>query len=184
MWGTFKRQLLVAYLAVGFICLFLALFIGITVGIHTHGTEHYMAPAGVSCFFAIILVVIVLMLFQQFWCWIGNGSRYNAERYAGEYAWMWVALGVSAMTYASLSLVALGILRVSEDHWWKFEFNGRGDLQEQGQKRRSISMIAYVLTLTRSAGRLTFYLHQVPCCILHPCHTHQRCPLDQRLRQF
>src|SRR5882762_10358839 len=109
------------------------------------------------------------MLFQQFWCWIGNGSRYNAERYAGEYAWMWAALGVSAMTYASLSLVALGILRVSESHWWKFEFNGRGDLREQGQKRRSISMIAYVLTLTGSAGRLTFYPHQVPRRILHPC---------------
>jgi hypothetical protein len=50
MWGTFRRQLLVAYLVVGFILVFVAVFIGATVGTQTHGTEHYMAPDGVSSF--------------------------------------------------------------------------------------------------------------------------------------
>jgi len=124
MWGAFKHQLLVAYLVVGFIFVFITLFIGVSVGTQTHGAHHYMTPDG-------------------FWCWIGNGSRYNKERYAGEYVWMWIALSVSALTYIPLSFVALGILRVSQTHWWKFELHGRGEAQVEGQKRRSISMIAY-----------------------------------------
>jgi len=72
MWGTFKRQLLVAYLAICSICVFLVVFIGITVGTQTHGTQDYMSPVG-------------------FWCWIGgNGTHYNPERKGGEYAWMWI----------------------------------------------------------------------------------------------
>jgi hypothetical protein len=50
MWGIFKRELLFAYLAIGFICVFLFVFIGITVGTQTHGTQHYMTPDGVSSF--------------------------------------------------------------------------------------------------------------------------------------
>jgi hypothetical protein len=85
------------------------------------------------------------MFLQQFWCWIGgNGTRYNPERYAGEYVWMWTALFVSVITYVPLSFVALGILRVSPNCWWKFEVRGRRDVRVEGQKRRSISMIAYV----------------------------------------
>jgi len=123
MWGTFKHELLFAYLAINFIWLFLVIFIGVTVGTQTHGTQHYMTPAG-------------------FWCWIGNGSRYNAERYAGEYVWMWTALAVSVITYVPLSFVALGIrLGLNENHWWRFTLHRQGSAE--GQTRRSISMIAY-----------------------------------------
>jgi len=125
MWGTFRRQLLVSYLAVGFIVTFVVIFIGVSVGTQTHGSQDYMAPDG-------------------FWCWIGgNGTRYNAERFGGEYAWMWVALGVSAITYVPLAFVALGILRVSPTHWWKIEIHPRRDIKAEGRTRRSISMIAY-----------------------------------------
>jgi len=123
-WGTFKHGLLVAYLAIGYIWLFLILFIGITVGTQTHGTQHYMTPTG-------------------FWCWIGNGSRYNAERFAGEYVWMWIALAISVITYVPLSFMAQGVLRVHHNHWWKFEFHRPDGLQGEGQVRRSIGMIAY-----------------------------------------
>jgi len=124
MWRTFEHELLVAYLATAFIWVFLFIFIGITVGTQTHGTQHYMTPAG-------------------FWCWIGNGSRYNAERYAGEYAWMWAALGVSALTYIPLFFVALGIgLRFNKDKWYGFEFY-REHNQIGGQRRRAIKMIIY-----------------------------------------
>src|SRR6202167_2025077 len=57
---------------------------------------------------------------------------------------MWIALCVSAATYIPLSFAARGILRVSHEQWWKFEFHRQGDVQVQGQKRRSISMIACV----------------------------------------
>lgn len=125
MWGTFRRQLLVAYLVVGFILVFVAVFIGVTVSTQTHGTEHYMAPDG-------------------FWCWIGgDGTHYNPERYAGEYVWMWTALSISVIAYVPLSFVALGILRVSPTCWWKFEVHGRGDAPADGRRRRSINMIAY-----------------------------------------
>jgi len=124
MWETFEHELLIAYLAIGFIGVFLFLFIGITVGTQTHGTQHYMTPAG-------------------FWCWIGDGSRYNAERYAGEYAWMWTALAVSFAAYVPLFFVALGIgLRVNKDRWCRFEFY-RQPVRVAGQRRRAISMIAY-----------------------------------------
>jgi len=124
VWGTFRRQLQVAYAVIAFIFLFLIIFIGVTVGTQTHGTQHYMTPDG-------------------FWCWIGDGTRYNAERYSGEYMWMWIALSVSVLTYVPLAFVAIGVLRVSTDNWWKFERNGRRDAQVEGQRRRSISMIAY-----------------------------------------
>jgi len=126
MWETSEYELPIAYLGVSFILAFLFLFIGITVGTQTHGTQHYMTPAG-------------------FWCWIGDGSRYDAERYAGEYAWMWAALGVSFLTYIPLSFVALGIgLRINKDRWCRFEFY-RQPVRVAGQRRRAISMIAYPL---------------------------------------
>ena len=46
MWGTFKRELLAAYLAVGVIVTFMVVFVGVTVGTNTH----IMAPVGVNYF--------------------------------------------------------------------------------------------------------------------------------------
>jgi len=158
MWGIFKRQLLVAYLIVSFIFLFVIIFIGVTVGTQTHGNQHYMAPDG-------------------FWCWIGgNGTRYNPERYAGEYVWMWTALFVSVITYVPLSFVALGILRVSPNCWWKFEVRGRRDVRVEGQKRRSISMIAYpvvyiIVVAPISVIRWTSGFGSVPKTIIPPAAT-------------
>jgi len=121
MWD-FKPKLLVAYLVITSIWLFLIIFIAVTVATQTHGTHHYITPAG-------------------FWCWIGNGSRYNAERYAGEYAWMWTTLGVSVITYIPLAFVALGIsLRFNSDRWWRFKIHRE---VVEGQTRAGISMIAY-----------------------------------------
>ena len=48
VWGPFQRQLQVAYGAITFILVFLAVFIGVTVGTQTHGTQDYMTPDGVS----------------------------------------------------------------------------------------------------------------------------------------
>lgn len=88
---------------------------------------------------------MVFILSQQFWCWMGgNGTQYDRERIGGEYAWIWAALIISVISYVPLSLITLGILRVSPTQWWrwKFEFRGRHDAPTDGQKRRSIKMIA------------------------------------------
>jgi hypothetical protein len=50
MWGTFRRQLRVAYSVISIIVIFLVIFIAATVSTQTHGSQHYMAPAGVSPF--------------------------------------------------------------------------------------------------------------------------------------
>lgn len=52
---------------------------------------------------SLIAVHAVFILLPQFWCWIGNGSRYNAERLTGEYVWMWIALSVSLLMYIPLA---------------------------------------------------------------------------------
>ena len=47
MWGKLGHQINVAYYVVGFTWLFVILFVGISTGIHTKGSEHYMTPDGV-----------------------------------------------------------------------------------------------------------------------------------------
>lgn len=51
MWGKLARHLIVAYFVVGINWLFIILFVGISTGIHTKGSEHYMTPDGVSLTF-------------------------------------------------------------------------------------------------------------------------------------
>ena len=66
VWGPFQRQLQVAYGAITFILVFLAVFIGVTVGTQTHGTQDYMTPDGVSYslppFFTLIDYVVMTVL--------------------------------------------------------------------------------------------------------------------------
>ena len=91
----------------------------------------------------IVVVSTALTLLRQFWCWIGNGSRYTAERYAGEYAWMWAVLVVSVFTYVPITFVALGIrLKFNKDQWCRFEFDRQPRIE--GQRRIAISMSMYV----------------------------------------
>jgi len=48
LWGPRNRQYLTAYATVGLTWLFLILFIAISVSLHTHGSNVYESPAGVS----------------------------------------------------------------------------------------------------------------------------------------
>jgi hypothetical protein len=48
LWGPRKRQYLTAYATVGLTWLFLVLFIAISVSLHTHGSNVYENPDGVS----------------------------------------------------------------------------------------------------------------------------------------
>lgn len=113
------------------------------------------------CFLKYSPSVSVFTLLQQFWCWIGDGSRYNAERLAGQYFWMWASLAISAFVYIALFFSFRGHLTVSSDHWWRVEFHRQRDIQivdPDGQKRRSIRMVLYVTSSLFLESRLTFLL--------------------------
>ena len=56
LWGPRKRQYLTAYATVGLTWLFLILFIAISVSLHTHGSNNYENPDGVSLPCALNLV--------------------------------------------------------------------------------------------------------------------------------
>ena len=51
LWGTRSHQYITAYTVAGITWLFIGLFITITVSIHTHGSNFYEAPVGVSLLF-------------------------------------------------------------------------------------------------------------------------------------
>lgn len=186
IWGGshFWRKLLPAYLVIGCISLFLVIFIGITVGTQTHGTQHYMAPAGVSR--SQILAVVEFMWLQQFWCWIRPGSRYNAQRLVGEYVWIWSVVGISVITYIPSALVARGSISVSEDCWWKFTFRRKQDRPPDPLLiNKQLMMVAYVVYQLKSKSvKLISPLHQLPCHICHTCFAYQHCPLDKWLWKY
>jgi hypothetical protein len=162
IWGARSnvwRKLLPAYLIIGCISLFLAIFIGITVGTQIHGTQHYMAPAGVSR--SQIFVVVEFMSLRQFWCWIHPGSRYNAQHLVGEYVWIWSVFVVSVITYLPLVLVIRGSLSVSADYWWKFTFRQRRDLQVGSRKLMILMATLYwaYTSILRQREEVRFSLH-------------------------
>jgi hypothetical protein len=54
----------------------------------------------------------MLTLSNQYWCWISD--RYNKERMAGEYVWIWVALFASIVLNIPVFLWATGRLFVDK----------------------------------------------------------------------
>jgi hypothetical protein len=57
-------------------------------------------------------------LLHQYWCWIS--SKYEWERLAGEYVWLWTSLLASVIMYIPLYLWAEGRLSVDKKKWYKF----------------------------------------------------------------
>jgi len=131
MWGKLKHQLIVAYIVVALIWLFVILFVSISISVHTRGSDYYETPT-------------------PYWCWIGDGQRYNAERIAGEYIWLWVTLLMAIFTYIPLFFWARGMISISPEHWWKIRFHSNRETEgvqiiDPRKKRRALGMIAYPL---------------------------------------
>ncbi|KAH9025443.1 hypothetical protein EDB85DRAFT_2075039 [Lactarius pseudohatsudake] len=78
--------------------LFVALWVGIGNGIH----KNLETPT-------------------PYWCWIG--PEYGAERLAGEYIWLWIALFASVIMYIPLYFWMKGRLSVHPDKWYKFRLH-------------------------------------------------------------
>lgn len=130
LWGKLKHQLVVAYVVVTFIWLYVILFVSISVSVHTRDSTYYETPT-------------------PYWCWIGDGHRFNAERIAGEYIWLWITLFGSILAYIPLFFWARGNITVSLEHWWHIRFHSNKEnvqgIDPDGRKRRSLGMIAYPL---------------------------------------
>jgi len=131
MWGKLKNQLAVAYIVVAFIWVFVILFVSVGVSVHTRGSNYYETPT-------------------PYWCWIGDGEQYNAERIAGEYFWLWITLFITTFSYIPLFFWARGLVSVSPEHWWKIRFHSNRETEgvqiiDPRQKRRALGMIAYPL---------------------------------------
>ena len=145
MWGRLGHQINVAYYMVGFTWLFVILFVAISTGIHTKGSEHYMTPVGVGLHPPILVGQTNSMPFQ-FWCWIGDGpGRYKKERIAGEYFELVAAMFISFIAYIPLFFWARGNITIDRVRWWKVDFHNAIDVEgddKDGRKRRAFGMIA------------------------------------------
>jgi uncharacterized protein involved in tolerance to divalent cations len=63
-------------------------------------------------------ISLPLTLSDKYWCWIS--SHYFAERLAGEYLWLWIALFASVSMYIPLYFWAEGRLSVDRERWYIF----------------------------------------------------------------
>ncbi|KAH8990580.1 hypothetical protein EDB92DRAFT_1946522 [Lactarius akahatsu] len=75
-----------------------------------------------------------------YWCWIGD--KYNLERLAGEYIWLWIALSASVIMYIPLYFWMNG-RRLSTDpkKWYKFRLSKSND--QYAQRRSALGMLSY-----------------------------------------
>jgi hypothetical protein len=63
VWGRNTHPYFTAYAIVSITWLFLALFVAITVTVHTHGSDFYETPVGVSFLSPVFQIVLNLFLF-------------------------------------------------------------------------------------------------------------------------
>ena len=70
--------------------------------------------------------------------WIS--PRFNGERLAGEYLWLWVALVASVVMYIPLYLWAKGRLSIG-DRWYKFHLSDPDQAVEYAQRWASLGML-------------------------------------------
>jgi len=128
-----------AFTIVGLTCIFIALWVGIANGVH----RTYETPS-------------------PYWCWIS--PRFNGERLAGEYIWLWIALFASVTMYIPLYLWAEGRLSIG-DRWYKFHLSKPNPQMEYAKRRNSLGMLFYPLAyslvvLPLSVARWSLYSHK------------------------
>ncbi|KAI9508220.1 hypothetical protein F5148DRAFT_1198381 [Russula earlei] len=128
-----------AFAIVGLTCVFIALWVGIPNGAH----KNYEAPS-------------------PYWCWIS--PQFNAERLAGEYVWLWVALFASMTMYIPLYLWAEGRLSIGE-RWYKFRLSNPDEKVEYTKRKAALGMLFYPLAyslvvLPLSAARWSLFKHK------------------------
>ncbi|KAI9442147.1 hypothetical protein H4582DRAFT_1926706 [Lactarius indigo] len=118
LWNVGARARRFAFGIVALASLFVALWVGIGNGIH----KNFETPT-------------------PYWCWIG--PEYGAERLAGEYIWLWIALFVSVIMYIPLYFWTKGRLSVDSEKWYKFRLKESDD--GYTRRRSALGMLSYPL---------------------------------------
>ncbi|KAH9055184.1 hypothetical protein EDB87DRAFT_1344417 [Lactarius vividus] len=121
LWRVGAEARSFAFWIVAFTCLFVGLWVGVSNGIH----KDFETPT-------------------PYWCWID--PKYNGERLAGEYIWMWIALFASVVMYIPLHFWMKGHLSVDGERWYKFRLV-KSDV-EYSQRRATLGILLYPLTYT------------------------------------
>ncbi|KAH9052532.1 hypothetical protein EDB87DRAFT_1722850 [Lactarius vividus] len=121
LWGVGAQARSFAFGIVAFTCLFVVLWVGISNGIH----KDFEKPT-------------------PYWCWIG--PKYNRERLAGEYVWMWIALFASLVMYVPLHFWMKGNLSVDGEKWYKIRLV-KSDVadSEYSKRRATLGILFYPL---------------------------------------
>ncbi|KAH9953521.1 hypothetical protein BC827DRAFT_129599 [Russula dissimulans] len=107
-----------AFCLVGFVCVFITLWVSI--GAATH--RNYEVPT-------------------PYWCWVS--PQFPGERLGGEYVWLWAALFASAILYIPLYYWTEGRLSVDPDSWYKFHRSRPDDTVGYTQRRIALGMLLY-----------------------------------------
>ncbi|KAH9052529.1 hypothetical protein EDB87DRAFT_1570443, partial [Lactarius vividus] len=121
LWSIGAAARSFAFGIVAFTCLFVGLWVGIGNGIH----KNFEMPT-------------------PYWCWIG--PKYNEERLAGEYVWMWIALFASVVMYVLLHFWMKGHFSVDGEKWYKF-CPVKSDV-EYSKRRATLGILFYPLAYT------------------------------------
>ena len=116
LWCNKKCTKTVAFIVIGIQWLFVILFVSIGFALHTRSNEYYATPITVM-FCHRSRVHRLLIFIPQFWCWLS--ARFNKERIAGEYFWLWLALFGSILLYLPLFCWYLGIITPDPSRWYK-----------------------------------------------------------------
>ncbi|KAH9014334.1 hypothetical protein EDB85DRAFT_2157473 [Lactarius pseudohatsudake] len=138
LWRVGAEARSFAFGVVAFTCVFVVLWVGISNGVH----KDFEMPT-------------------PFWCWIG--PKYNGERLAGEYIWMWIALFASVVMYVPVHFWMKGHLSVDGDKWYKFRLV-KSDV-EYSQRRATLGILLYplaysVMVIPLSVSRWLQVSHQ------------------------
>ncbi|KAH8998216.1 hypothetical protein EDB86DRAFT_820456 [Lactarius hatsudake] len=121
LWSVGAEARFFAFGVGAFTCVFVVLWVGIGNGIH----KDFETPT-------------------PYWCWIG--PKYNGERLAGEYIWMWIALFASVVMYVPLHFWMKGHLSVDGEKWYKFRLV-KSDV-EYSKRRATLGILFYPLAYT------------------------------------
>ncbi|KAH8998215.1 hypothetical protein EDB86DRAFT_820342 [Lactarius hatsudake] len=138
LWSVGAEARSFAFGVVAFTCLFVVLWVGISNGVH----KDFETPT-------------------PYWCWIG--PKYNGERLAGEYVWMWIALFASVVMYVPVHFWMKGHLSVDGEKWYKFRLV-KSDV-EYSKRRATLGVLLYplaysVMVIPLSVSRWLLVGHQ------------------------
>jgi len=120
-----RSSISVAIVVVGIIWLYMILFVGITLGMHSNPNNPFYTPT-------------------PYWCWVN--SHFTSERIIGEYGWLWITAIVSSVLYILLFLFLRGNLVCKDNSWRQIQFQ-RVNRRESVIHETAVAKYAFIMLL-------------------------------------